>query len=346
MKTNRLFVSCALALLIQGSAVLASEQHAGHGDFCDPATTTAEAVLGVADFNADGRVGEDDRQRLQQAIDSGDYAAFYDLDADGELSTADLDHPAASAGGESKPVDRELARLFAATEKYRDRDVAIEDDRFMPYTPAAHGHGAHWARHPETATLDYRFEHDRPEGLNYDADGKLWGVFYMVGPSPFKRDGTRFPPGHELRLGKPAPDGFAGNQDVWHSHAGVCFEGVDFRDPTLDPEKLGFTEATNPRACLGEIEGPAMTRSGDAQWWPKFHMLHVWLYELNPCGTFAGAHPLLARDAPHPHEAIAENAQRPNAPHPDYPFEGGTMCAWLAEIDVAPASCQRDGTAR
>ena len=27
---------------------------------------------------------------------------------------------------------------------------------------------------------------------------------------------------------------------------------------------------------------------------PAFNMLHVWLYKLNPCGTFAGTHPHLA----------------------------------------------------
>lgn len=108
----------------------------------------------------------------------------------------------------------------------------------------------------------------------------------------------------------------------------------------MDPARLSFREGLSPRQCLAScaIERGSPVTS-NVKWTPEFHMLHAWIYELNPCGTFAGTHPELAKKALHP-AAIAPNGHIHAADaHPAYPIAGGTLCSWLSDLGQTPEFC-------
>lgn len=333
----------ALCLTMTPGALSAQHQRASaHEHFCDPETATATPVLGKADFDGDGTVTEADLSLLRDQVGADDYIAFFDLDADGDLDDGDLSMAQSQSGEQSSELDRQLAYAYQGTRAYRDREVAISD-RFLPVTQFAHGHGAHWLKHPETGGMSYSFVPGKPAGLNYDDEGRLWAVFYYAGQTPRAPDGSLYAPGDGFRPLADAPEGFVGDQDVWHFHSGACIEGLAYSDPVMEPEGLNFREGVSPRECL-PATGDGQLDTSSTKWNAKFHMLHAWIYEQNPCGTFAGAHPELMPDAMDPATALNEGEKiDPREPHPDFAFEGGTLCAWLAETGDAPEFCQRGG---
>ncbi|NHZ40633.1 hypothetical protein [Massilia aquatica] len=328
-------------LLASAGAALAQEQH-GHAEFCAPATKPTP-VLSTSDFDGDGTVTRNDIRLLRQQLRSGQYIAFFDRNADRLLDRKDIAIATAEAGSQSTQLDRQLAAAYARTKAYRNIRSAIRAG-FVPWTPSFHGHGAHWVQRPEKGSLGYAFDPGAPEGLNYDAKGRLWAVFYYSGPSPTRLDGTKYPPGDSfVPFAHLYGDGFAGEQDVWHHHNGVCFTGLNYEHPTLDARKLSFRQGLSPKQCLpGNAVAKGLPVAPDVKWTPQFHMLHAWIYELNRCGTFAHAHPDLAPGSPPLESSLATPNVDPQDPHPAYPFARGTMCAWLGELgQVAPFCTQQ-----
>lgn len=331
--------TAAVVALFAASIGSAFAQH-GHLEFCDPGSK-ASPVLSTSDFDGDGTATQKDVQLLAEQVGKGQYIAIFDRNADHALDRKDIAIAHAEAGSPSTALDRELAAAYQGTKAYRDLRAAIADD-FVPWTEPLWGHGAHWVQRPERASLDYTFKPGTPEGLNYDANGRLWAVFYYSGPSPTRLDGTKYPPGDRYRPFSRAPEGFCGEADVWHHHAGGCFKGLNYEHPNMDPAKLSFQEGISPRQCLAAcVVEQGLPVSSNVKWTPEFHMLHAWIYELNPCGTFAGTHPDLAKSSLHP-AAIAPNGHihAANA-HPDYPFVGGTLCSWLGELRQVPEFCAK-----
>jgi hypothetical protein len=314
--------------------VSTGDAEAQHGHHCDEATAVASPVLSVGDFDGSGRVGIHDlilviRQRYRH-----DYVAFYDRNADYKLNGWDIVHTAFELGDSSTMMDQQIASVYWGTVAFRDQDTAIAAG-FMPFTPAFAGHGRHYAQHPDGGALDYDFEASNPEGLNYDADGNLWAVFYYAGADP--NGSVAFNP-----LAAP-PQGFHGHHDMWHHHAGACLLGIDYENPEMDAESLNFVECIGPAECgyLAATTGYGST----FKWNPKFHMIHLWIYELNRCGTFAGAHPDLMPEAPDPASAnptgMACNitdvvdADEDGADD-DYPFSPvPQFCRWMAQIGTS-----------
>lgn len=239
---------------------------AQHGSKCDG---ELEPVLDVADFDGNGVVDGQDVKLVTQAVNSGKYVAFYDRNADEKLDHRDIRATARQTGTESPKVDQQIASVFWATESYRNLQNAMQAG-FIPFTQAFHGHGVHWAN-PYDGRFDKNFQPAVPEGLNYSKDGELLAVFYYYG--------------NFFSSAAPAPEGFAGDEDHWHTHIGSCFGGVDYSDPTYDPSELDYNQCMSPQECY------AYTGSTETIWTPKFYMLHLWLYDLNPCGRFAGTHP-------------------------------------------------------
>jgi hypothetical protein len=120
----------------------------------------------------------------------------------------------------------------------------------------APGIGTHWIRWD---LVEVPFDPARPSMLLYDqsarGDGRLAGFSYWVRSAA-------------------APDGFAGPNDHWHRHHGLCFV-----DGWLDRE-----DVPTPEACAGEwLDG--------ADLW----MLHAWVVPglENRWGRFAPRHPEL-----------------------------------------------------
>lgn len=164
---------------------------AQHGHHCDPATAVADPVLSVGDFNGDGKVSAHDLALLGAQLDTGEYLAFFDRNADYVLDGHDAAATAQEMGGLSTVLDRQLVDLFWSTEMYRDADNALAAG-FRPFTQSLMGHGAHFARMPFWVTptgldptyvnnLDSVLHVDDPEGLNYDENGELVAVFYYHG---------------------------------------------------------------------------------------------------------------------------------------------------------------------
>jgi hypothetical protein len=134
--------------------------------------------------------------------------------------------------------------------------------RITPYVACI---GAHWIK---TSIMDSTFDVNEPEMLLYDAsglDGRMIGLSYWV------RSGEDSP-----------PVGFAGPNDHWHQHIGLCVgrSGV-----------LG-NEATSQAKC--ERMGGQKTDGKDA--W----MVHAWVVPgwESAWGLFSGEHPELGRSVP------------------------------------------------
>ena len=229
-------------------------QAQGEGQSCPAAS--ARPVLSVGDFNGDTLVDGEDLRLLTERVVRQDNVAFFDMSADGRVDMQDLRIVSSQVGARSTAMDQELAAIFRATERYRDIRNAIADD-FIPYTPSFRGHGVHWGqRHPDHGV----FKLTRPQGLNYSEDGRLLAVFYA-----YILDGTDLPDA--------PPAGLSGD-DPWHGHEDLCFYGVDQSNPTYDFRALSL------KLCIPKQECSAPT------WMEKFYMIHVWLYEHNPCGVF------------------------------------------------------------
>jgi len=119
--------------------------------------------------------------------------------------------------------------------------------------------GAHYIK---TSIVDRTFDPAQPEMLLYDStkpDGRIVGLSYYV-----------------LR-GSTAPEGFAGPNDAWHQHIGLCVKyGV-----VIGPEK--WSEARCERAG-------GFKADGSAAW-----MVHAWVVPgwESAWGTFSGEHPEL-----------------------------------------------------
>lgn len=235
----------------------------------DPACPGVEPLLTVADFNGDGVVSRSDLRLMRKALRYGEYLAFFDRNADGALTRADARLAARDFRKRSTELDQEIAAVFWATVRLRDVSVAVAEG-WIPVTQEFVGHGIHAANFTD-GRADLTFEPTRPEGLNYTADGELVAVYYFHGPHYSNDD--------------PPPEGFSGDEDQWHHHAGVCLGGVDPLAPTYDPTELNYTQCVMPQECF------TSTGSTSTIWIPKFHMLHLWLYKLNPCGKFAMTHP-------------------------------------------------------
>jgi len=234
-------------------------QGQAQGEICPAAS--AKPVLSVGDFNGDTLVDGEDVRLLAERLVRQDNVAFFDMNADGRVNMQDLRIVTGQVGARSTAQDHELAAVFRATERYRDLRNAIADD-FIPYTQSIRGHGVHWARRQGPPGT---FELTRPQGLNYSEDGRLLAVFYS-----YVLDGTDLPDA--------PPVGLSGDEP-WHGHYGACFPGVDPSNPTYDFRAVSVELCVPRQECRAEV------------FIEKIYMIHLWLYEQNPCGVFGFDNP-------------------------------------------------------
>lgn len=126
--------------------------------------------------------------------------------------------------------------------------------RVTPYVPLI---GAHWMNF---SLVDDEFDPSQPEMLLYDESGldaEMVGLSYYVVS------------GDEL------PDGFAGPNDQWHAHLGLCIGAGG----VIGPESLTEEECA-------EIGGEKADGGGR-------YMVHAWVVPgwESPWGIFSGEHP-------------------------------------------------------
>jgi hypothetical protein len=125
--------------------------------------------------------------------------------------------------------------------------------------------GAHYIK---ASLVDAKFDPAQPEMLLYDStqpDGRIVGLSYYV------------------LSGSTAPAGFAGPNDTWHQHIGLCVKyGV-----VIGPER--WSEARCERAGGHKADG-------SSAW-----MVHAWVVPgwESAWGTFSGEHPELGAVVEH-----------------------------------------------
>lgn len=259
-------------------------------------------IMQAGDFDGDGTVNAADVAALSAFKNSGDYAAFYDMNADGKLDGSDVSIVAHNLGKAGTARDREMAELWRVTSPYRDIRNAYAAG-YVPFTPNLMGHGIHFANFNlilswGARTSDggqYHFHAGQPEGLNYTADGKLIAAFYyQPGAVDLATIPGAMPSGTPLNTyykALPVRPSFSGLMaEAWHHHIGPCFGGATSPVP-------GFDQCMTLEACKGPGSVPFPANLGGADptggaygqmWSAGFHMLHVWMYEYNACGPFAG----------------------------------------------------------
>jgi len=123
-------------------------------------------------------------------------------------------------------------------------------------TPYVKGIGAHYMNF---SLVDSTFDVDHPEMLLYDGTAptaRIVGLSYYV------------------LSGDAAPDGFAGPNDHWHQHIGLCIKGT----VVVGGEKLSEAECT----ARGGVKSP-----GTGAW-----MVHAWVVPgwESPQGVFSPSH--------------------------------------------------------
>lgn len=302
----RALILCTCLASLSGEA---SAQHPAH---CEE--ENLQPILSNGDFDGDGTVTNFDVRLISNHVESGEYAAFFDLNADRILDGQDVSLTARGIGDSSTLLDQQFTAVFWSTERYRDVNNAIADG-YRPFTPILEGHGMHYAKLPFLATpsgLDPDYENildghanvHEPEGLNYDENGNLVAVFYYHGIdvknwvfANQRGDETTIQALFHQSVHMSAlsaasggiyPQLYDSDEAIWHQHWGPCWDGLDYVQMAFDPTIVpGFDQHMLPDECVlqGELTG---RRQG---WAPAFNMLHVWLYKLNPCGVFAGIHP-------------------------------------------------------
>lgn len=155
---------------------------------------------------------------------------------------------------EAGRLDDQLARAADAAMDLRTVEQATAAG-FSPSAPRAEGVGVHWTK---WSWVDEPFDPEKPsqllfEEVTFGAGPELVGLSYWVYSD------------HE-------PEGFAGSDDVWHQHLGLCFEdGIAVNEKV--PDRTG---------CAGDwINGKDL--------W----MLHVWVVPgmENRLGVFANINP-------------------------------------------------------
>lgn len=136
---------------------------------------------------------------------------------------------------------------------------AVRDGYVMvtPYVPLI---GAHYMKFP---LVDASFDVRAPEMLLYDGTepgSRIVGLSYYV-------------------LSPTEPEGFAGPNDHWHRHIGLCLEIVDGHPVVIGAERV------TPEACraMGGFKA-----DGSNGW-----MVHVWVVPgwESPAGVFSAEHP-------------------------------------------------------
>lgn len=273
-----------IALVVGGTALGLG---AGRGEGARPAWRTGAAALAAVVLLA-GAAGAA-QMSLAHGHDAGGDAAH-----DERVGPADPAHPPASAappaGGQelaagapagegaapahghgdgtvapSQPVDpatrarlaEQLVAARAAALRYPTAaDATAAGYRMVTrYIPRI---GAHYLK---VAAFDGVFDPDEPEMLLYDGDGRR---ARMVGLSYLVRSAAE-------------PAGFAGPNDHWHRHIGLCF----------DPRS--FLVVGNGQTSEEECSARGGIRLDGSDAW----MVHAWVVPgwESPVGVFSAEHP-------------------------------------------------------
>ena len=264
MKTRRLvLIMIVAACARQAPRPAATASPAGH----DMATMSHEA--NGHDMNAMGAAGSHSGAELAFLFPDGNDRGWSKLE-NGMQHNMGPDIPLAKLPAATRvELQRQLALTMDVTKKYptvKDAEAAGYR-RAGPYIP---GLGTHYVggRMSRTGALtDDDILH--PSTIIYDGtkpDSPIAGFMYIANVMP----------------GGAEPEGFAGPNDHWHYHTGICL----VRGPGGTTEALGFDGSITAESCRGK----------QGQWVATTqYLLHVWTVPAftDPLGVFAHMNPAL-----------------------------------------------------
>lgn len=269
---------------------------------------TPAPLLSVADFDASGKVDHNDLRAVgrifRNSLHNDEYYSLYDRNADGKITAKDIALTARDLGKQSDFTDQQLAQLYHQLKPLQTVTGAdaLYQSGFEPIASSLAGHGVHWNN--TSSDLDV-------SGLNVPEDNSgVKGIYYSKSAIPLFNDSSAMT-GYSS-LDYPQPGGawmyervqaFAGhppnlfpesNEESWHTHAGLC---ITLQDNGSGP-RFELDQHTSYMECqsipslrkvvINDVEQNA---------WFNIWMLHVWMFDLNPKGLFAGTHPCLDPDA-------------------------------------------------
>jgi len=216
------------------------------------------------DENGDGKVNSTDllqvAQQFGKHFGQAGYTRLKDWNMDRTINSIDLLGAAKDFTPGCPILDKQLRAATAGMEQYQNVNVAIAAG-YVQVTPFIPGQGRHMIKGGVAglATLDTIFDPAQPESLLYEPDPhtpggwRLGGAMYVI---PITQQPL-------------VPDGFAGNEDAWHYHNGLClWNGGN-----------SVAQDTTQAWC--------MANSGSPVWIEKAGWLvHLWNYQPNWKGRF------------------------------------------------------------
>ena len=274
--------------------------------------TELRPLLSVADFNGDGIVDRRDINRISRAISqsrrSGEYIAFFDYNADERLDGRDIAAATLDLGLESSALDQQIVQWYNIGGHFQNKGKEyLTDYGFNRFTPSLKGHGEHWMNAPGFAALSPGNHADKNsiQGLNLATEGDQTAkaLFWGEAAIPLFNDpnapdglstldwphGTAWMSERVQAFAGHAPKFTDSHHEKWHTHAGLCGVYDDAGEIHLH-QHTSFVECQSyynarPRV-IGQNPETGEPVMGNA--WVNIWMVHVWLYELNPDGIFAG----------------------------------------------------------
>ncbi len=273
--------------------------------------TPAQPLTTVADFDANGIVNGKDIATLAKHIGSNKkYYALYDRNADGVLDNKDIYLASRDINKASTEIDLEIATMynrFKALQTVRGDEV-LTSLGYSPIPVALKGHGVHWLNIDGMASMlgNKLPDPEIAEGLNVSSDEKRVHALFWAAPAipVFDNGATDYPDGeswkdaHVISFDNMPTHITSRHDEMWHKHGGLCmplsYTYDDLGNRMVTGKAHQFTTYNECQAMPAEV---SMLPDGSTLW-ANFWMIHVWLYDLNPNGLFAGTHPCVEVNAP------------------------------------------------
>lgn len=302
MKTITITTTIALTLLASSPLMAMESVTCGQ---------TAQPLTSVADFDANGVVDRKDIRTLAKHIGKKKpYYALYDVNADGKLDRKDLRQAIGDTRKTSTKADQELATFynrFKSLQTVRGY-TELGELAYSPIPAALRGHGVHWFSNAGMASM---MGHKQPdpmlaEGLNVSTDERRVHALFWASPAVpvFDNGATDYPTGENWKDGRVIsfsnmPTKMTSRADeMWHKHGGLCMPLKYVYDESENRTLIGEAhQYTTYNECQAMQNDVSMLPDGSVMW-ANFYMLHMWLYDLNPNGFFAGRHPCVEQNAP------------------------------------------------